>query len=175
MNTTYLDNYFHKNPSFNLIRKGEISRNQGANLNAKRKVQFRVVHLKNGSTFEIDSENKISRVAWNGVIDVKTVEDLVKSGADSVEHGTYNKLLLDRSNLLEFTTEARVWMKGLLKNRATKIVDMVEKVAIVKATTLKGNVFSNFIGAAVRIVMPKLEMREFDSEKEAINWLTNAR
>ena len=173
MNTTYLDDYFHKSPSFNFVKKRAAEKENSHSIAAEKDVNFQVVHLKNGSTFEVDSMNAISRVAWNGVIDAKTVKDLVKMGADSVEYGSYNKLLLDRSNLLEFTTDARVWLKELLKNRASKIVDMVEKVAIIKATTLKGNVFSNFIGAAIKIVMPNLEMREFDTEREAINWLTS--
>ena len=170
MNTGYLEDYFYKNPSFRLNKRSKTSSDETATTIAS---DFKIIHMKNGSTFEIDTKNQISRVVWNGVINANTVQELVKKGADSVEFGSYDKLLLNRANLLEFTTEARVWLKELLKNRASKIVDMVGKVAVVKATTLKGNVFSNFIGAAIRIVMPNLQMKEFETEKEAINWLTS--
>lgn len=96
---------------------------------------------------------------------------LVTMGADSVEFYGYKKLILDRSNLVEFDTEARVWIKGMLKTRAKKIVRMVERLAIVRATTTKGSIFSNFIASAIKIVMPNLEMQKFDNIEDAVDWL----
>ncbi|MEO9871332.1 SpoIIAA family protein [Ekhidna sp.] len=142
-----------------------------AKTRARRPVNFKMISNMNGSTFEVDKDYGISRITWNGKVDMETARKLVTLGADSVEFHKYKKLLLDRSNLIEFDTQARVWIKGLLKTRAKKIVKMVDKLAIINPETARGTIFSNFIAAAIKIVMPNLVMRKFNSEEEAIDWL----
>lgn len=134
-------------------------------------VDFSIQKEIEGSTFEVDKINGISKITWNGAVSINAARQLVTMGADSVEFQGYKKLVLDRSNLLEFDTEARVWIKGMLKTRAKKIVRLVDQMAIIKPTTAKGSIFSNFIASAITIVMPNLEMQKFDNLDEAIEWL----
>ncbi|MEO9871331.1 hypothetical protein [Ekhidna sp.] len=173
MKSTFLDNYFYQNPSFKVIREPQVSKGLSTldAPNKTRELNFTVVHSMNGSTFELDKNNGIARIIWRGQVDIQTAKKLVSMGADSVEFNGYKKLLLDRSNLIEFETEARLWIRELLKTRAKKIVRKVNKLAIVKATTAKGSIFSNFIATAIKIVMPNLEMQEFNKEEEAFDWL----
>lgn len=134
-------------------------------------LNFKVISEMNGSTFEVDKDYGISRITWNGTVDLPTVRKLVTLGADSVEFHKYKRLLLDRSKLIEFDTQARVWIKGLLKSRAKRIVKMVNKLAIINPKTSRGSIFSNFIASAIKLVMPNLDMRKFNSEEDAIEWL----
>ncbi len=174
MNSAFLDNYFHQNPSFKVANRQPALPNVEVfpEETKSKDFKFEVIYAMNGSTFEIDKINGISRIVWRGVVDIQSAKELVTMGADSVEFQGYKRLLLDRSNLVEFDTEARVWIRELLKTRAKKIVKMVDKLAIVKATSVKGSIFSNFIATAIKIVMPNLEMQEFQTEDEALNWLT---
>lgn len=125
----------------------------------------------NGSKFEYDKLNGIPRITWQGDVGIEEASVLVTLGADYVEFHGCRKLLLDRSSLLEFDTEARMWIKDLLKTRAKRIVKMVDKLAIIKPHSAKGSIFSNFIASAIGLVFPGLEMMKFDSEEEAVSWL----
>ncbi|MFK7953810.1 MAG: hypothetical protein AB8B73_13275 [Ekhidna sp.] len=135
------------------------------------KIEFKVYQEINGSTYEIDKQNNISRITWSGKVDLPTAKQLVTLGADSVEFYGYKKLLIDRSNLVEFDTEARLWIKEMLKTRAKKIVRMVDKLAIIKSNSAKGSIFSNLISSAIKIVMPNLKMEKFDNCDDALEWL----
>lgn len=134
-------------------------------------ITFIIKKEMNGSRFEQDKANGISRITWYGKVDMETARTLLTYGADSVEFHGYKKLILDRSNLTEFETEARVWIKGLLKSRAKTIVQMVEKVAMINAKTTKGLIFSNFIASAISMVFPDLTMKKFENEAESIAWI----
>lgn len=135
-------------------------------------LRFKIAKKENGSVFSLDTDFMISRISWVGVVTETTAKTLLTCGADSVEHHGYKKLLLDRRDLVEFSTEARVWIKqDLLKKRARRIVGKVEKVATIGATNAKGNIFSNFISSGIRMIFPKLEMKKFDNLPEAIIWL----
>jgi hypothetical protein len=134
-------------------------------------ISFDFIKELNGSRFELNKEHKISRITWSGSVNLETASSLLTLGANSVENSGFTKLILDRSNLTEFETEARVWIKGLLKTRAKKIVKKVERMAMINAKTAKGTIFSNFIGSAINMVMPDLYMKKFDNEDEALTWL----
>jgi hypothetical protein len=134
-------------------------------------IAFDFIKELNGSRFELNNEHKISRITWSGSVNLETASSLLTLGANSVENSGFTKLILDRSNLTEFETEARVWIKGLLKTRAKKIVKKVERMAMINAKTAKGTIFSNFIGSAINMVMPDLYMKKFDNEDEALTWL----
>ncbi len=139
---------------------------------AKKSVHFKAVRKIDGSCFYLDTVNKISCVSWKGVVKEDTARELLTLGADSVEFQGYGKLLLDRRNLIEFDTAARVWIKhDLLKSRARKIVGGVEKLAYVHSKNSRGSVFSNFISAGIRMIFPNLTMKKFDDLKSAVSWL----
>lgn len=134
-------------------------------------IKFIIKKEINGSRFELDNVNNISRITWSGNVNFETAKELLTLGADSVEILGYDKLLLDRSALTEFETEARVWIKGLLKTRAKKIVKNVSKVAMINAKSAKGSLFSNFIGSAISMVFPDLQLKKFNSVEESLAWL----
>ena len=125
----------------------------------------------NGSTFEIDKVNNISKVAWKGKVDLDTAKNLLTVGGDSVEFDGFTKLLIDRSLLTEFDTEARVWIKNLYKTRAKKLAHKVEKMAIVNANSKMGNIFSNMMTSAISLIVPNLKLKIFDTIDEAEKWL----
>ncbi|MEQ8237917.1 MAG: hypothetical protein RIA69_01825 [Cyclobacteriaceae bacterium] len=136
-------------------------------------ISFDLIEELNGSRFELNNQHKIVRITWNGKVNLETASKLLTLGANSVEFYGFTKLVLDRSNLTEFETEARVWIKDLLKNRAKKLSKKVEKMAIINATTTKGSIFSNFIASAINMVLPDLYMKKFDNEDEAFLWINN--
>ncbi len=137
---------------------------------AKSKGRFRVIREFKGSKFMLDQENRISRVNWYGAVDQETAEIMLKLGGDSVEFQGYRKLILDRRRLKEFDTEARIWMKNFIKGRAKNIVGGVDKLAMVNRSSGSGSLFANFIGSAIRMVMPNLKIKKFASIYDAIDW-----
>lgn len=132
---------------------------------------FIIMAERGGSTLEFDSINKIAMIKWQGTVTVATASRLVTLGASAVNIHGYSKLILDRSNLKEFDTEARIWIKNMLKSEARKISHKVEKLAIVNSTSIKGSVFSNMISSAISLIMPGLTLKKFDTSVAAINWV----
>ncbi|MEP1095179.1 MAG: hypothetical protein ABJG78_08725 [Cyclobacteriaceae bacterium] len=133
---------------------------------------FEVLKELNGSSVAVDYQNKIVKVEWDGIVDLATVNIILNKAADLIEVGHCDKLLLNRKNLKEFTTEARIWIKqDLLRNRAKKLVNKVVKVATVNSSTAMGGVFANFISTAIKLIFPKLSMVKFSSQQEGLDWL----
>ena len=126
----------------------------------------------NGSTFYLDPNNKLVCISWSGVVTGETAKTLLSLGADVVEQKGYTHLLLDRRRLIEFDTEARIWIKNdLLKSRARHLAVKVKRLAYLNSADTKGSIFSNFISAGIKMVFPNLTMKKFDSPKEAVRWL----
>lgn len=132
---------------------------------------FEICQEINGSTFEIDPIRKITKIKWVGLVDKHTASTLLSKGGDSVEFQGYDKLLVDRYELGEFDTEARVWIKDLLKTRAKRLSKNVEKIAIVNAGSTMGSIFSNMLTSAITLVMPGLKLKKFEHRDEALDWL----
>ncbi|MEQ9405520.1 MAG: STAS/SEC14 domain-containing protein [Cyclobacteriaceae bacterium] len=124
-----------------------------------------------GSTFELDKINNISKVKWSGNVDLATAAKLLTLGGDSVEHQGFTKLCVDRFELKEFDTAARVWIKEMLKTRAKRLAKKVEKLAIINAESSMGGIFSNMLTSSISLLMPGLTIKKFDDREEAINWL----
>lgn len=137
----------------------------------KSKPRFRIIKEVNGSKFMLDEVNRISRINWLGSVNQETAATLLKLGGDSVEFQGYSKLILDRRGLREFDTEARIWMKGFIKGRAKRIVGKVDKLAMVNRQSGSGSIFANFIGSAIRMVMPNLSIKKFSSIFDALDWI----
>ncbi len=137
----------------------------------KSKPRFRIIKEVKGSKFMLDEVNGISRINWLGSVNKETAVTLLKLGGDSVEFQGYSKLILDRRGLREFDTEARIWMKGFIKGRAKRIVGKVDKLAMVNRQSGSGSIFANFIGSAIRMVMPNLSIKKFSSIFDALDWI----
>ncbi|MEP1095856.1 MAG: hypothetical protein ABJG78_12145 [Cyclobacteriaceae bacterium] len=136
---------------------------------------FEVILELNGSIVAVDYESKIVKIEWHGVVDLDTATELLEKGADMIESGYCNRLLLNRENLKEFSTEARVWIKqDLLKNRGKRLVRKVGKVATVRSSSAMGSIFANFISSGIQLVFPSLKLSNFDSENEAFDWLVES-
>ena len=133
---------------------------------------FQFVIVKGHSSLLIDKPNKILKVIWSGEVDKDTASVLLTRGADLVEAGSASKLLLNRKELMHFSKGAKNWIKEvLLKQRAKKLVNKVLKVATVKSSSAIGNLFSNVITSAIRMIFPNLKMNQFETEEEALYWL----
>ncbi len=137
----------------------------------KNKPRFRIIKEVNGSKFMLDEVHGISRINWSGSVNKETVATLLKLGGDSVEFQGYTKLILDRRRLREFDTEARIWMKGFIKGRAKRIVSKVERLAMVNRQSGSGSIFANFIGSAIKMVMPNLSIKKFTDIYDAMDWV----
>ncbi|MEP5613660.1 MAG: hypothetical protein ABJP45_15520 [Cyclobacteriaceae bacterium] len=136
---------------------------------------FEVILELNSSVVSVDYESKIVKIEWHGVVDLNTASLLLEKGADMIESGYCTKLLLNRENLQEFSTEARLWIKqDLLNNRGKRLVRKVSRVATVRSASAMGGVFANFISSGIKLVFPSLKLSNFDSENEAFDWLVEA-
>lgn len=138
---------------------------------SKSNLSFSVVKEANGSTFEVDKINNISRVKWVGNVNLEAAKTLLTLGGDSVEFDGYTKLLIDRYQLKEFDTDARVWIKELFKTRAKKLAKRVEKMAIINPEASMAGIFSNMLTSAISLVMPGLTVKKFDIREEGMKWL----
>ena len=136
------------------------------------KTDFKTIHSNGGSHVALDYDNEIVRIEWHGTMDEVVARDILSVGGDQIEKGQATRILLDRRNLKEFTTGARIWIKNdLLKNRAKALVKKVSKVATINSTSPLGSIFSNLISTAVKLVYTNLSMEKFGTEEEAIKWL----
>ncbi|MEO9485018.1 MAG: hypothetical protein ABJG47_16280 [Ekhidna sp.] len=134
-------------------------------------MEFQVLAEIEGSIFLVEPKLKIAKIDWSGVVSKDTALKLLSMGADSVEHHNYKRLILNRANLIEFETEARIGIKKFLKMRAKRIAHLVKKMAIITPTSVKGSIFSNLITSAISIIIPNLQFQKFKLEQDALNWL----
>lgn len=133
---------------------------------------FETICEKSGSLTLVDLKNKIVKIEWHGTVDLTTAKEILTKGADLIEAGHCNRLLLNREGLAAFSTEARIWIKqDLLRTRAKKLVSKVQKVATVSAATSIGKIVSNFVSTAIKLVFPGLQMSKFEGEGAAMDWL----
>ena len=110
--------------------------------------------------------------SWDGQVNIHTAKNLIKLGFEAIESHGHKKLLLDHSTLIVFETEARVGVKELLKHKVERVNDKLTKLASISPNSTIGSVFSNFASDIIKKEMPHLNMKRFDSAKDAISWLT---
>ena len=121
---------------------------------------------------QFNQEHKIVVIKWFGIVDLPTAQNILMKGSNFIEDGRATRILLDRRNLNQFSKEASKWIRDdLLRNRAKKLVHLVDKVATVKPRTAIGTIFSNVVSTAIRIVFPGLRMKSYDNQVEAFEWL----
>ena len=106
-----------------------------------------------------------------GDVNLETAKKLLTLGGDSVEFEGYTLLMIDRFELKEFDTDARIWIKELFKTRAKKLAKNVERMAIINPETSMAGIFSNMLTTAISLVMPGLKVKKFDSREEGLDWL----
>ncbi len=177
MKTTFLDNYFYHNPNFNPIRRTNIKPQEVGVLAKKSAHESNVLHFekvceKNGSSYSIDRKTGLSRIDWRGHVDIHTAKKLIRIGFETIENGESNKLLIDHSSLVEFETEARVWVKEILKHKAETLNDKLSKLASVSPSMAIGSIFSNFASNILKTEMPHLSLKRFDEVDTALDWLS---
>ncbi|MEP5613111.1 MAG: STAS/SEC14 domain-containing protein [Cyclobacteriaceae bacterium] len=124
-----------------------------------------------GNTFSLDKETNISKIAWSGKVNLPIASELLQLAGDSVEFSGFTRLLIDRSQLDEFDTEARLWIKNLLKTRAKKLSRKVEKLAIINAKSAMGSIFSNMMASTISLIIPNMKMKRFENIDDAERWL----
>ncbi len=136
------------------------------------KLSYVILREDMGSYVSINKTEKIIRIEWNGIVDEEVAKNILTVGADQIANGNATSILLNRRNLKEFSTAARLWIKeDLLKNRAKALVKNVDKVATVNSVSSMGAIFANFISSAIKLVFPNLSMKKFQTEDEALEWL----
>ncbi|MEP1032073.1 hypothetical protein [Ekhidna sp.] len=134
-------------------------------------VDFQSITKKNGSTFSIDENYGIARIDWNDHVDIHTAKKLIRSAFEAIEFHGCNKLVLDHSFLVEFETEARVWVKELLKHKAESLSNKLVKLASISPISAIGSMYSSFAGEILKDEIPLLKMKRFDDVQAALNWL----
>lgn len=134
-------------------------------------VDFQEISKQEGSTFSVDKNFGIAQINWNGKVTIHTAKKLLRLLFEAIDSHGYKKLVLDHSTLVVFETEARVWVKELLKRKAESVKDKLTDLASISPNTAIGSVYSSFAGDILKEEMPHLKMKRFDSAKDAINWL----
>ncbi len=153
-----------------LIKMSTVSENE---LNASNidDIKLELIHDHNGSLLLADKRLKIVMLKWNGVIDKETARELLSKGAENIEFHDYKKLMINRLELVELETEARIWIKKFLQGRAKRIAPKVNKVAFVNPKSVRGSIFSNMLSSAISLIIPTLKTQKFITEAEASQWL----
>lgn len=164
MNSAFLDNYFNHNPNFKRSP-------QAIHLNSTEKPQFKKLRQFGNSSLEIDQTRGIALIKWVGKVDINVAKKLIFSTINASEFSSCNKILLDQSNLVEFSTETRVWLKFFLKNNAKRFRTKLLKLGSIKPQTPSGLLFSNFASEILKSEMPNLRRKRFETFDQASTWL----
>ncbi|WP_089356096.1 hypothetical protein [Ekhidna lutea] len=175
MNISYLgDQFYNHSNAFKTYKQENhpiISNSKSNDEKFSNGLDFKVIKDLDGNTFDTNKNLGICRINWNGVVDIEKAQQLVGLGGDYVEYNKYSKVILNQSGLLEFDSEATIWIKSFIKSRAKKLSDSVDKLALINAKSIKGIIFSNLIEGVIRLVMPKLKIKKFNNVEDAISWL----
>ena len=132
---------------------------------------FELVEELNESLLMYDPHKKTAKIYWNGDVDKETAKSILSKVLELIEEETATRLLLSREFLSEFTDDARTYMESLLKEKESVMVRNLERVAIVKPDSKKGNLFASLVTSSIKLIVPRLIMKQFSSEEEASEWL----
>jgi len=140
-------------------------------LKNKKIENFHVYEEVNGSTFELDKVNSISKVCWIGNVDLETASNLLTLVDDSIEHQGFTKLVIDHHQLEYFETDARIWIKNFLETGVKRLAKKVDRMAIINAKSSRGSIFGNIFTTTINSIMPGLKVNKFDTPEGGIEWL----
>ncbi len=137
-------------------------------------MNYSTIAVADESELMINNVNGIVKVVWNGIVNLETAQALLTRGADFIEDGTCDKIILDRQLLEEFTTDARMWIKNdLFKNRAKRLASNVSKMAMIEPQSVMGRIVSKMISSVIPLIFPNLKTKKFSQEADAYQWLTS--
>lgn len=135
------------------------------------KPEFQLLFRNNGGELSIDSLRRIVKLKWFSTVKKKDAIKLLSEAADVVEFEGFHKILIDRTELVEFETETRIWLGKFIRMRAKRIAPKVSKLATVNPKSIQGSIFGNLSSSLISLIIPSLDMQRFQTQKEAEHWL----
>lgn len=124
--------------------------------------------------FQYDEEFKILKAKWTGQVTTEEFKHVIMTGARII-HNTegFTSIILDRSELDEFSTESRVWLKqDFMRNDGRVLIKKVKKLAAIKPSTTFATVMTTVFSAIFQIANPNMEYKVFEKPDEAAEWIT---
>ncbi len=133
---------------------------------------YKLIENSEGSVLSLHETNGIIKVSWHGVVDRAVAEKLLSGAAEFAHGGQFTSLILDRSELVEFTAAARVWIKKVFFDGNTRrLSKFVKHIATINSSTRKAMIYEKYIHVLVKFLFPKNEIRSFKTLCEAEKWL----
>lgn len=178
MKSSYLDNYLYSNPNFNFT-KSSVSKIRSAaskdrvtpSGNQLLITKFKEIRRSEKCILEANEDSKVLRLRWCGRVGIHTTKKIIAAAINTIKLHGYTKLILDQSDLAEFETESRVWIKEFLKTSSHKFSASLSHLASIRPKTISGNIFSNFASEILKEALPNLKLRRFETVEEATKWL----
>lgn len=132
---------------------------------------FEVLAKIEESFIDFDRINKVARVCWRGVVNEEVCEKLMVLGADLIEFRGFDRIILDRTNLEEFTYQSRVWLRAFFKDRAKRLSLNLRKVSVVSAKSTFGLISGEISFRQGIKFFIKVPAKKFDSLGESLKWI----
>lgn len=138
----------------------------------KTQSDFTILKNVNETLLLVDKVHSICVLKWRGRVDIETATEILTLAGAAATLNRYTKILIDRSGLIEFDNEARIWIDSWIKTKAKNISHNVDKIAIVNSEAAFGNMFNNVFNAVIALAFPRITTKKFPSSQLALKWLS---
>ena len=143
-----------------------------SNETSNKKTGFSVLKNVNDSLLLVDKIYSIFILRWKGRIDVATASETITLAGAAMTLNRYSNILIDRSSLIEFDSEARLWIDNWIKSKAKNTFVDVKKIAIINSVQTFGNIYNNAFNSTIAQVLPHITLNLFGYHNDAIKWLS---
>jgi len=122
--------------------------------------------------FRYDEANSIFEFTWIGTVSLKSVVELLTLASDQAADMSVVHWLIDRSRLVAYTPEARIWIKNQFVNViGIGMIQKIDKMAAIDSPDPMAQVSSAVLAKAIREMNSEIKGKEFDYPTVALNWL----
>ncbi len=148
---------------------------QTTRMEVMEKLEFTLLGYVNRNKVYADLDAKVVKISWEGIVDGKSAREVLNLASDLVAQKLCNKIILDRTNLKNFTADARrVINKEILLGKAPKLAKSVKKIAAISSANANGASLGSRITESIARLFPSMNIKRFNAHEEADHWILDS-
>lgn len=124
-------------------------------------------------TLAVDFSNSFMLITWHGNVNFQDYKRILKKAIEIAETHNIHRVIINRLKLTSFSNECGIWMKNyFLKKMAKPLIPLISKLATIDLPISIGQMYGKTIAKTVSSLYPNLDLKSFQSEVDAYQWIT---
>ena len=137
-----------------------------------KKMEFTLYAFTSGNRVYVELDQKILKVKWHGIVTEASVKDVSKHCNDLITSNLVEKIIIDRSELVMFTSDAlNTLFLAFLLNKETRRSQSIKKIAVIASKELNTIEMECGMNGALVQGFPTADIQSFRSSGPASSWI----